>query len=98
MFGGADDLVIFVAFAGEEDDVAGLGQGDGHADGGTAVGLDGDFVFGFPVGGEAGANFFDDGVGVFGARIVAGENDLVGEALGDGGHLGTLGAIAIAAA
>ena len=51
---------------------------------------------------EAGAEAFedvgDDRIAVFAARVVVGDDDLVGEAFGDRGHLRALAGIALAAA
>src|SRR4051794_35872686 len=92
---GADDLVVLVALAGDQDDVAGAGVGQDALDGGPAVG----FLIdrGPAAGGEAGADLVDDRPGVLGARVVAGDPDVVGQGLGDGGHARALGAVAVAA-
>src|SRR3954467_1261305 len=105
----ADDLVVFVAFAGQEDDVTFLRVGEDSLDGATAIGFDdGDFsdaqraaVPGcfaarsarqLYIGREAGNYFVENAVRVLGARIVAGQINRVGEALGDPGHSRTFGA------
>ena len=91
---GADDLVGLVPLPGDHDHVVRRGVGDGAADRLGAVGDDGR---GVGVG-EAGADLGEDGVGVFGARVVVREDHAVGGLFGDAAHHGALGAVAVAAA
>src|SRR4051812_16666033 len=69
-FFGSNNLVVFVAFSGDEDYVAGSGIGQDSFDGGAAVDFDGGGAAGHW--GEAGDDLAEDGVGVFGAGVVAG--------------------------
>lgn len=99
--GAGEDLFVFVAFAGDDDDV-GVGVGlwragfDRCSDGAGAVDLDVYFVAeGFV---DAGEDVFDDRGGFFGARVVAGDDDVVGELCGGFAHAGAFGFVAVAAA
>src|SRR5579859_2163643 len=96
VFLGSDNLVVFVAFAGDEDDVAGGGVGEDADDGGAAVDLDGGGAAGGW--GEAGDDLVEDRLGVFGSGVVAGDVEGIGEFFGGAGHSGALGAVAVATA
>ncbi len=90
-----EDLLFFVALAGDEDDVVRLGFSECEVDGRGAIGLDGIAdIAGF----EAGLDFSEDGARIFGARVVAGGDDEVASLPCGQAHLGAFGAIAIAAA
>src|ERR1051326_6660662 len=65
----ADDLVVLVALAGDEDHIAFVGGGERSADGEAAIGLYGDVAAVFGV--EADENLVNDRAGVLGARVVA---------------------------
>jgi hypothetical protein len=88
-----DFLVGFVAFAGDENEVAWSGEFDGAADGGFAI-FD-NFVVGEL---EAGFHIGEDLAGVFGAGVVGSEDDVVGEGFSGASHEGAFGFIAVAAA
>ena len=89
-----DFLVVLVAFACDEDDVAWLCVGDGVSNGFTAV-WDGKAVCAF---GDAWQDVLNDGVGGFCALVVAGDDDKVRQLRCGGSHLGAFGAVAVAAA
>ncbi len=65
----------------------------GSADRGVAIALDGG-AFALT---HAAEDLRDDVVAVFAARIVVGDDDAIGETLGDRAHLRTLALIALAA-
>jgi hypothetical protein len=92
---GGENLDLFVALAGEQHDVSRLGGADGELDGGAAVGLDDATRTG---GLDAGESLVEDGRGIFGARVVAGEDDQIAALAGGAAHLGALSAVAVAAA
>ena len=75
-----DDLVVLVAFAGDEDDVTGLGEGTGGLDGCSTVFDDEgreEFVRRESVG-----HVLEDGGGFFVTGVVGGEDELFGAAFG----------------
>ena len=96
VFDALDDLIVFVSFAGDEDDVTFLGEDAGGLDGGLAV-LD-------DKGGaqlilrKPGSHIAQDIRGFLIARVVAGQYQLVGVALGYLRHHGAFALVAIAAA
>ncbi len=95
-FGGTDDLVIFVAFAGEEDDISGFCLVEGRFDRGCAVGFDVDF--GTKFGGKPGQDFLDNEIRVFRSGVIAGDENRVRVFFRDVGHSGPFGPVPIAAA
>jgi len=86
----ADDLALFVALAREQDDVVGAGFGNRGGDGFAAAADLGCFR-------GARHHLAADGGGVFGAGVVVGDDDMIGEAGRDGAHQRPLAAIAVAA-
>src|SRR5262249_37546510 len=96
----ADDLIIFVAFARDQNDVAAARLGEGKGDRGAAVRLDTDFGGngGIGLSVHAGQNLFNDGLRVFAARIVGGHDGDLGLRRGETAHDRAFGAVAIAAA
>src|ERR1035438_4502058 len=89
----AVDLVILVTLAGDQHDVACAGLLEGRADGFAAVMDDARGMH--P---DAAADGAGDGLGILGARVVVGHDDLVGQFIGDAAHGGPLAGIAVAAA
>src|SRR6266540_747101 len=93
---GADDLIGLVAFARDDDHVAGSGPGKRALDGGFPVGhcL-------MPVEGDTARNarydIGDDRLRRLAARVVGGDPHAIGEPRGDSTHQGPLAAVAIAA-
>ena len=90
-----EDLLLLVAFAGNQNHIAGLCGFEREMDGSGAIGLDrildaSDF--------KAGFDFGEDGERIFAAGIVAGGDDEVAALACGFAHLGALGAVAIAAA
>jgi hypothetical protein len=90
--GGAEDLVVLVALAGDHHDVARRGLGHRRADRGAAIDVDVERV------GHRRQDRVEDGPRIFGARVVAGHHRQVGLGRDRRAHLGPLGGIAIAAA
>src|SRR5882672_12060285 len=94
---GTDDLICLVAFAGDDDYVAGPGPGEGAADCGLPVGncL-------MPVHGQAaryaGGDLGDDGFRPLAARVVRGDPHAIAQPRGDAAHERPLAAVAIPAA
>ncbi len=89
---GGDDLVILVALAGDDDDVARHRLGHRRADGDPPVGIDEERV------GHRRQDHVDDRLWVLGARVVRGDHRQVGQ-LGHGSaHDRPLGRIAVTAA
>ena len=89
-------LVVLVALAGDQHHVARPRLGDRHPDRGGAVELHAPAPVGrcrIPL-----HHRVRDGRGVLGARVVAGDDDAVGEPPGHRAHLGPLALVAIAAA
>ncbi len=86
-----DDLAALVSLAGEQQHVARRQQRQATADGGGAVA---DFL-GL---GRGGANGAADRRRILAARVVVGDDDAIGQALGDGAHLRPLAGVAVAAA
>ena len=70
-----DFLIVFVSFAGDEQHALVLEQHVARLDGLVAV-LDDRDIF-LLVLGHAGHHLFQDGVGIFGARVVGCQDDLV---------------------
>ena len=91
VLGGAHDLVILVPLAGDQQHVARLQCLDRRGDGRLAVAD-------LPRARRRGEDFGADRGGVLGARIVVGDDRLVGQLAGDGAHLRTLALVAVAAA
>ncbi len=75
-----DDLVVLVSFAGDEDDVAGLGEGAGGLDGCSTV-FDDEGRAQF-VRRESVGHVLEDGGGFFVTGVVGGEDELFGAAFG----------------
>src|SRR5581483_46495 len=88
-----DDHGALVAFAGDQDDVAGAGLGEGQRHGGAAVHFD-DVVAAV----RAGFNLGDDLARVLGVRVFVGQDEEVGQAGSGRAHDRALGAIALAGA
>ena len=86
-------LVGLVAFAGDENDVARLGEGDGAGDRLRAVGNRFEIV-----GAKSLLYVRDDGERIFLARIIGGDDAVVGVLIDDASHQRTLLFVAIAAA
>src|ERR1035441_4113230 len=82
-------LISFVALAGEDDDIAFARFLQGSADGRLAIRLD---DVGHVEAADADQGVVHDGQRIFGARIVAGEDDEVAALRGCLSHEGTLGA------
>ena len=91
MHDAGDDLALFMPLAGDDEDVA-FGQEAGGMDDGFPPIGDLDRARG---GGEDGGA---DGGGVFGARVVVGDDGDVGEAGGDLAHLRPFAGVAVTAA
>src|SRR5579883_2438880 len=87
----ADDLAALMPLAGDEEEVTRREERERAADRGGAVAD----LFGLGAGGENGAA--NEG-GILAARIVVGDDDVVGEAVGDPSHLRPLAGVAVAAA
>src|SRR3954469_19503128 len=81
-------LALLVALAGDDDDIAVGGQADRLLDGGAPVDLDVQVVARDP-----GDDLRDDRLRILGARVVAGDDHLVGESRGDLAHQRALAAI-----
>ena len=94
LFLGPYDLVGLVALARDHDHVARRGVRHGAPDGLGAVVDDGGGVGCV----KPGADLGEDPLGVLRARVVVGEDDAVGAALGDAAHERALLAVAVAAA
>src|SRR5438105_4156979 len=92
---GARDLDLVVPFAGDQNNIAGLRRGDGQRDGFAAVGLDG---VSSAAALQSWQSIFDDGHGIFAARIVGSQHHEVAAAAGRLAHQRPLALIAIAAA
>lgn len=92
----ADDLVILVAFAREEDDVARLRVGDYLSDRGGSVEYD--LRVGGKIRGEACEYIIDDGLWRFVAWVVGGDDDVVGEGGGGLRHAWAFGGVTVTAA
>src|SRR5690606_14445831 len=90
MYDPADDLTLFMPFSGDHDHISFAHQRDGVADGLATV-ADLQRV------GTAGADLSPDGGGVFGTRVVVGDDGCIGQTPGDLAHQGTLGPVAVAA-
>ena len=88
-----DQLIGFVAFSGEEEDVALAGDADGVAE---CFGAVGDANVGTAAFRELGGDVVDDLFGVLGVGVVRGQDAEVGERCADGAQLGaaSLGAAA----
>ncbi|KAG1318259.1 hypothetical protein G6F63_015298 [Rhizopus arrhizus] len=89
-----DLLVRLVALAGDQDDVAGTGTLHRQADRTRAAALHGHGIGILETGQDVG----HDHVAVLATRVVVGDDDLVGQARGNGGHLRALAGIALATA
>ncbi len=94
--GRAEDLVIFVAFAGQQDDVVGSGRVDRRLDRRAAVRLNGDPRIGRIL--EARKDVLDDFERILGSRIVAGHEDPVGHLPAHAGHSRPFGLVSVASA
>ena len=92
----ADDLVVLVAFAGQEDGGSFRGGEDGGPDGFAAVRDEEGLRHAVPV--QPGADVADDGFRVLGPAVVGSDHEPVGQAGGDLRHLGTLGLVPVPAA
>src|SRR5438105_12022789 len=92
---GASDLNFLVSFARDQNNIAGLRRGDGQRDGFAAVGLDG---VSRAAALQSWQSIFDDGHGIFAARIVGSQHHEVASAAGRLAHQWPLALIAIAAA
>ncbi len=90
----ADELVVLVALAGDQHDVAGDRGVDGRGDRRRAIVQH----LRAPWLGEPGEDVRDDALRILAARIVVGDEERVGERLGDPAHLRALAAVALAAA
>ena len=92
-------LAAFVALAGHQDHVALGGRGDGEADRGGPVRFH-DHVRPAPLrhAERAVQHRREDGQGIFGSRVVAGEDGHVGEARRRGAHQRALGPVPVTAA
>src|SRR5690606_7241700 len=83
----ADQLIVFVAFAGDQYQIAWLGLADRRRNCSRAIGFyERRCAAAATRGIEAFANGVEDGVGVVGARIVAGEHDAIGALRRNGTH------------
>src|ERR1700761_1164374 len=91
---GGEDLDALGAFSGKEDDVVGRGRADGGLDGAATITLD---DAGGAGGFDANEGLGEDGVGVFGAGVVAGKDNEVAAFASGTAHLGALGLVAVAA-
>src|ERR1700712_2718274 len=91
-YSGGENLNLFVALAGEQNDVSRPRGADGELDGGAAVGFDDAARAG---GLDAGEGLVEDGRGILRARVVAGEDDEIAALAGSAAHPGALGAVAI---
>src|SRR2546423_14146951 len=85
-------LALLVALAGDDDDVAVGGQPDGLLDRRAPVDLDAHVLALDPR-----DDLGDDRLRVLGARVVAGDHDLVGQPRGDRAHLRALAAVPVPA-
>ena len=94
MFFALDVLVVFVAFASDDDDVVRASVLDGDLNGLTTIRDDGVTIRT----GETSLGIVQNDLRVFGARIVGGEHADVTALLGSRGHFRTLGAISISTA
>ncbi len=94
--GGADDLSLFVAFAGNDQNVASTKVFQRRC---NRLATAADILRARQIG-RADARHYRiaDGGGVFAARVVVGDNDAVGVACGNRAHLRTLAAVTITAA
>src|SRR5205085_12158293 len=90
----ADDLIRFMAFAGDDDDIIVAGVIDCARDRLTAV-RHADVL---PGAARAALDVVEDGLRLLGARVVARENRKVGQLYSDRAHLRTFLLVAIAAA
>jgi len=91
-----NDLLGFVAFAGDDDDVAWGCVFDGEANGVVAFDMDVHFVAVFDW--DADEDFINNCAGSFAARVVAGNDHAIGKRDGGEAHARSLGAISIATA
>src|SRR5688500_7084546 len=89
------DLIRFVAFARDKNEVAATRHFQSLLAGFAPIGFDD--AFGIATA-HSGQNSFNNFLWVFRARVVAGDNTNVRQARGDKAHLRTLGAVAVAAA
>src|SRR3954470_11127091 len=85
-------LALLMALAGDDDDIAVGGQADRLLDGRAPVDLDAQVVARDP-----GDDLRDDRLRILGARVVAGDDHLVGEPRRDLAHQRALAAITVAA-
>src|ERR1051326_7843351 len=99
VLGVADDLIVLVAFARDENQVAGARLSKSKGDGGAAVGLDMDLRRDGGIGGfvHAGPYLGDNGIRVFVARIVRGDDGDLGLCRRQMSHDRALAAITVAA-
>ena len=93
MFHAIDLLVILMPLTGQQHGVALLRQADGTPDGRSA--FDDDLMVARR---HAAEDFIDDALRILAARVVAGDDAMVGEFLGDHSHHRALTAVAVAAA
>src|SRR6185312_7142984 len=91
---GSDNLVILMAFAGQEDHIARLGVAQDSLDGRATVEFDNRLRTAFLR--QPGDDFVQDRPRVLGSRIVAGDVDGVREFFGGACHSRPLGAVAVA--
>ena len=94
----ADDLVGFVALAGDEEKVARAGPIECGSDGGVPVRHHSTALQVGPHSADAGDDLLDDGRWILAPRVVRGHPQPVGEPRGDPAHDGALPPIPVAAA
>lgn len=93
-----EDLIRFMAFTGNDDDVIGLGQFDSAVNGVAAVDDDFMVLARLQTFFDAGFDFFYDGFRIFRTGIIGRDDRDIGQFGPDASHDGTLSLIAVAAA
>lgn len=93
-----EDLIRFMAFTGNDDDIIGLGQFDSAVNGVAAVDDDFMVLARLQTFFDAGFDFFYDGFRIFRTGIIGRDDRDIGQFGPDAAHDGTLGLIAVAAA